>query len=518
MWTLEVIGPQDAFAPPSAVLISADDSEMILSADEFHSNQQQLQELCADVSRIILLSDAKYTCGKLRNLNFDIARPICLKTLATLVAHEGFNPGHAQTLQDAITNINQSRNLFAELFSKVEKLGLNQVARIECLLTRVFADIEHRGLFINRDQWAKHISEAEARMKSSAASARELLGEEGLNLDHSVELKKVLEQKLGQTIASTAQGTLKEINHPAALAIIGYRESAKLVQTYGDGFLGHIHPRTGRIHASFEPLGTSTGRLSCHGPNLQNLPSGKAFHECVQAPPGRSLITADYAGFELRILASLSGDEVFLRAFEQDVDLHAKVASELFGVEVSQTKNTHLRQRAKAINFGLVYGMGEKALARQINLSIDEAANLLRKYFETYPGIRRYLDRSVDKALSDGYAQTVLGRKLYFDPNILASNNARGELSRIAKNMPIQGSGADILKLAMLKLHERLSNNFKDAGMVNTIHDEIVVECQQDNAYAVAQIVKEEMEGAQKALTPNVAPKVTLHIGQHWTH
>ena len=283
------------------------------------------------------------------------------------------------------------------------------------------------------------------------------------------------------------------------------------MSTYGTSFLSHIHPKTQRIHANFEPLGTSTGRVSCHGPNLQNLPTDARFHAAITAPPDKLLVTADYATCELRVLAALSGDKTFIEAFAQDADLHSRVASEMFKMPVSKTENAHLRQRAKAINFGLIYGMGYRALGKQVGVSEDEARILLKQYFDAYPGIADFLEASVAKAKNRGYAETVLHRRLYLEPH-------DSQLSRVAKNMPIQGTSAEIAKLAMIRLNERLWKEYPSSFLVNMIHDELVVECPKEDGEAVAAIVVEEMERAQQTLLPNVKPKADVHCGATWVH
>jgi DNA polymerase-1 len=209
---------------------------------------------------------------------------------------------------------------------------------------------------------------------------------------------------------------------------------------------------------------------------------------------------------------------MFRNAFERDLDLHSVVATEMFGVPVSKDQNAELRQRAKAINFGLVYGMGAAALGSQVGAAGPEAQALLDRYFERFPKIRGYLEGSVDDALARGYAETVLGRRLVFDQETLALDNARGELSRIAKNMPIQGTSADMTKLAMVRVHERLLAEFGDAGLINTVHDELVVECRAHDAERVARAVGEEMSAAHTTLLRHVPPKVEVTAAPHWQH
>jgi DNA polymerase-1 len=325
-------------------------------------------------------------------------------------------------------------------------------------------------------------------------------------------VKRLIEKVTGRRLSDTARATLERLDHPIASALLLYRESNKLVTTYGEAFLSHVDKRSGRIHATFVPLGASTGRVASCDPNLQNLPNDERFKRCLRAPAGRVLVTADYATCELRIVAEMARDPVFLAAFERGEDLHATVASTMFGVKVTKTENAELRQRAKAINFGLVYGMGAPALASSLGVSVDEGERLLQQYFRTFPAIRDYLERSVDEALSRGYAETLLGRRLQFEEEQLRAPNARGELSRIAKNMPIQGTSADMTKLAMVRVHERLTDEQPTAGLVNTIHDELVVECDEADGKVVAEAVKREMEEAHRALLRSVPPLVEVHV------
>ncbi len=367
--------------------------------------------------------------------------------------------------------------------------------------------MESHGLYFNATLWRHHLESIRQQLKTAALKAQQLLGqsrhlnlfgEYELNLDSGLEVKKALEQVLGRHLPDTNHATLAEIQHPAPKALLEYRELAKLVQTYGDSFLEYVDPKTNRIHAHFEPEGTSTGRVSCHSPNLQNLPSLPEFQACLIPPAGRTLVTGDYAACELRVLAHFSQDPTFLKAFEEDRDLHAEVARELFG-------SAEHRSKAKAINFGLIYGMGAKSLARSLDVPVHQAEHILHRYFEKHPRINGYLKWCVQFAYERGYAETRLGRRLQLDKT--------QDISRIAKNMPIQGTAAEIAKLAMIKVHERLEHDFKDAFLVNMIHDELVIECAEQDVDAVMQMLKTEMESAEKELIPRVKPKAEVGRG-----
>lgn len=412
--------------------------------------------------------------------------------------------------------------LFMRQVTALARDGLAGVAAIEANAINAFAHMEHTGLPVDVAAWRTLTDQAE-RARGEARRALDnlfravadldLFRGVHINYDSEQELKEHL-RRLGISVESTARTSLLALDHPVGRAVVEYREASKIVSTYGEGFLSHVHPATGRIHARFRQIGASTGRVSCADPNLQNIPKDSAFRACVRAPGERQLVTADYGACELRILAQASGDKAFLAAFARGDDLHAMVASQMFGKPVSKTENPELRNRAKAINFGLVYGMGAAGLAQAVGCPLDEAEQLLKRYFDSYPAVRRYLEGSVRQALRDGYATTLSGRRLWFDDEDLRAPDAEGRIGRVAKNMPIQGSSADITKLAMARLHARLQAELPDAAIVNCVHDEIVVEA--GDGPRAAELVRQAMEQAEQELLPDVPPAVDVVVDRCW--
>jgi DNA polymerase-1 len=519
----------DLLDPPAGVALAALDGAALLTLDE--PGRALLAAWTKRADRVFLFDEARPALRRLLRAGVDVARPACRATLEALAdghAAQGESAQLSAGPHDAAERAHKIVHRLEGLLARVDERGQKKVARLESLVLRAFAALESRGLPIDVDAWSRLIDEE--KQKAGVAKEellalagphvqRDLFGVPELNLDADHEVKVLLERVTGRRLLDVTRATLASLDHPMARALLLWRESNKLVTTYGDAFLSHVDRRTGRIHATFVPLGASTGRVASRDPNLQNLPSDARFHRCLKAPPGRALVTADYATCELRIVAELSKDPVFLRAFDEGQDLHSTVAATMFKAEVSKTKNPELRQRAKAINFGLVYGMGAAALAAQLDVPHDEGERLLQQYFRTFPRIKDALERSVETALQKGYAETVLGRRLFFDPETLKGPNARGELSRIAKNMPIQGTSADMTKLAMVRVHERLLDETKgSAGLVNTIHDELVVECDEADAERVAKAVEREMADAHRALLQRVPPEVEVHVGPHWMH
>jgi DNA polymerase-1 len=308
---------------------------------------------------------------------------------------------------------------------------------------------------------------------------------------------------------------LLSTGHPAARALAEHREHQKIASTYGESFLQHVHPKSGRFHPDFKAIGATTGRSACSDPNLQNIPRGSHFRACFRAPPGRKMITADYSGAELRILAQASKDPVFVRTFGEGGDLHSIVATQIFGVRVSKHENAQLRERAKQINFGLAYGMGAGGLAHQLGTSIDEAQRLLDRYFSALPAVRRYLDASAQLALGRGWAETLAGRRFWLvDMNRKREDD--GSKRRVAMNMPIQGTNADMIKLAMGRICRVFAERRLDAELVNMIHDELVVEANEAVAEAVRGVVVSEMVAAGAEFIRAVPVEVEAKIDDAW--
>lgn len=523
--------PVVALVPTAeGVVLAALDNEAVVAVDAL----PLLARFAKRSDRVFVFTEAKTSLRWLLAHGVDVARPICCHTLDVLAGRP--IDDHAPPLAHSVDVARQrARDLIfglEERTTRVEERGLRKLARLECLVLRAFAALEHRGLPIHKAQWQALVNEE----KKAATTARDhllslagplvprdLFGSADLNLDSDAEVRGLLQRATGCVLDDTSRSTLAALGHPLADALLTYRESWKIVTTYGEPFLAHVRDvdddGIGRIRSTFVPLGASTGRVSCREPNLQNLPKDARFHACLRAPRGRSLVTADYGTCELRIVAELAEDPVFLAAFARGEDLHSTVATSMFGVPVSKTENPELRQRAKAINFGLVYGMGPGALSNSLNVDRATGEELLARYFRTFPRVRDYLEGSVDLALKRGFSETVLGRRLVYDAATLAAPNARGELSRIMKNMPIQGCSADMTKLAMVRVHERLVQETSGrASLVNTVHDELVVECDEGDAVLVSDIVRSEMEEAHRTLLKKVPPLVELQVGPSWHH
>lgn len=405
--------------------------------------------------------------------------------------------------------------LVAAQIEALKQAQLSRVSRIEARAVAPIAEMEAAGMPFDRQAWAAvtHAVETErVRLRQTlahhlgSAMAPSLLGEDGAHLETDGGLKEAL-RAAGYNVPNVKRETLANLPEPVGPLLSRFRETSKLASTYGQSFLEFCDP-DGRIRPTFEQIGASTGRMACHAPNLQAMVSSSAHRRCFRSAPEARLVIADYAACELRILAQVSEDPTFRDAFAQGEDVHARVASALFDRPVSKTENPELRQRAKAINFGIVYGMGPAGLARALGLSKQAANNLLDTYFHRFPRLQAYLHDAEQTGLRRREARTLTGRRL-----LLPSDADRGYAQRLARNMPIQGTSADMTKLALAKAYCNLPAGAK---LVNAIHDELVVECPAAAAEQTAAALVESMQSAGAEMLPSVPLAVDAHIAQYW--
>ncbi len=304
--------------------------------------------------------------------------------------------------------------------------------------------------------------------------------------------------------------------HPIIEKILDYRQIMKLNSTYVDGLIPHINSKTGRIHTYFHQTVTATGRLSSTEPNLQNIPTrtdlGKKVRKVFKAGQNKIFVDADYSQIELRVLAHMSQDEIMVKAFNEEQDIHTICASQIFGVPIENVSK-QLRSRAKAVNFGIVYGISDFGLAEQTGINIKEAKNYIEQYLDKYSGIKKYMEMVVEQAKNNGYIDTMFGRRRYI-PEMKSSNYmVRKFGERAAMNTPIQGTAADIMKLAMINVYKRLKKEKLKSKLILQIHDELLIEAELEEVDEVKKILVEEMENVVKLSVPL---KVEAEEGKSW--
>ncbi|HNS26985.1 MAG TPA: DNA polymerase I [Steroidobacteraceae bacterium] len=396
---------------------------------------------------------------------------------------------------------------------------------VEQPLVPVLFAMEDAGVLLDPEMLRAQSRELAQRLAGIEADAHREAGQP-FNLDSPKQLQFVLFEKLqiaplrktptGQP--STAEDVLEELadEHALPRLILEYRSLAKLRSTYTEKLPEQVNPRTGRVHTSYHQAVAQTGRLSSTDPNLQNIPirtpEGRRIRQAFIAPPGHVLMAADYSQIELRIMAHLSGDEGLLAAFAAGEDVHRATAAEVFGVSLGEV-SADQRRSAKAINFGLIYGMSAFGLARQLGIDRGAAQQYVNRYFERYPGVKRYMDTTRERAKQDGYVETVLGRRLYL-PDIRSRNRQLQQYAeRSAINAPMQGTAADIIKRAMIAVHEWCMRERPPARLIMQVHDELVMEVRADAVAQVGDRLRECMTGAAQL---KVSLKVDIGTGANW--
>ncbi len=404
--------------------------------------------------------------------------------------------------------------------------GLSKVLTdIELPLVPVLSRIERQGALLSRELLLQQSAELGERLLELQQGAYDLAGQE-FNLGSPKQLGEILFTKLELPIIkktpkgapSTAEEVLVELalDYPLPKLLLEYRTLSKLKSTYTDKLPRMINAVTGRVHTSYHQAVTATGRLSSSDPNLQNIPirskEGRRIRQAFIAPPGYKILAADYSQIELRIMAHLSGDESLLRAFNEGLDVHRATASEVFDVALEEVSGDQ-RRKAKAINFGLIYGMSAFGLGKQLHLGRHEAQNYIDRYFERYPGVQAYMDDTRALAREQGYVETLFGRRLYL-PEINARNKMRVQAAeRTAINAPMQGTAADIIKIAMLAVDNWLQRSGVDARMIMQVHDELVLEVATAEVEAVAGELSRLMSAAAQLAIPLV---VDTGVGDNW--
>ncbi len=412
------------------------------------------------------------------------------------------------------------------LEAELKERDLYEIFReIELPLIPVLADMELAGVKIDPDYLAKLSVDFEERLKEMEEKIHSSAGR-SFNINSPKQLGEVLFDELGlrrgrktKTGYSTDERTLQSLasEHPLPALILEYRHFAKLKSTYVDALAAMINPNTDRVHTSFNQAVTATGRLSSSKPNLQNVPvrteDGREIRRAFISPSENVMIlAADYSQIELRILAHLSKDAQLTEAFEKGEDIHSYAASLVFGVPIDKV-TSDMRRSAKTMNYGIVYGIGARRLASELKISIHEAQTLIDSYFQTYSGVKGYFDKTIEEATENGYVTTLTGRRRYMPELASKSRNIREFGKRAAINAPVQGSSADLIKIAMLKVADYLKSANKGTKMLLQVHDELVFETPKAELEEVTEEIRQIME---KAMELNVPIKVDINIGQNW--
>ena len=430
-------------------------------------------------------------------------------TVARLAAEYGVRPAFSAPWPEA----GVLEELCAVLREKCDAEGMGKLLDdIEFPLCEVLASMEHIGILVDRNGIEAFGQELQTALGAELRAIYDEVGYE-FNVNSPKQLGKALFEDLGlptrkktKSGYSTNAETLESLrDYPPVIGhILQYRTYQKLNSTYVEGLL-KVVGADGRIHSTFNQTETRTGRISSGEPNLQNIPVrtelGSRFRKYFIAPQGETLLDADYSQIELRLLAHISGDEAMCEAFRSGADIHRSTAARIYGLPPEQVTPA-LRSSAKAVNFGIVYGIGAFSLSKDIGVSVKEADAFIKNYFANFPGVKKYLDETVEQGRENGYVTTLYGRRRTL-PELASSNfNVRSLGERMAMNTPIQGTAADIIKLAMVRVYRRLKAEGLRARLILQVHDELIVECPAEEKERAAKVLGEEMRGAAELRVP----------------
>lgn len=443
-----------------------------------------------------------------------------------LAAEDAFSPlgGRDSALAAMTANVEAIADIYAEASARLEEQGMHKLFfEMEMPLMTVLAEMQQAGCKADADQLCAFGEQLDTRITALTEQIYEAAGHE-FNIQSSKQLGGVLFEELGlpykkktKTGYSTSAEVLESLAgyHPMIADVLEYRQLTKLKSTYVDGLLKVIAP-DGRIHSHFQQTVTATGRLSSVDPNLQNIPVrtelGRELRRMFVAEQGRVLVDADYSQIELRVLAHVADDDAMIEAFRGGQDIHATTASKVYGVPVEDV-TPQMRSSCKAVNFGIVYGISDFSLAQDIGVTRKEAAAFIQSYLDTYPGVHHYMESIKQSARETGYVETLFGRRRAL-PELNSKNfNLRSFGERAAMNTPIQGTAADIIKIAMLRVRDRLKAEGFEARLILQVHDELILEAPEHEAERAAALLREEMEHAAELRVPLVAE---AKIGHSW--
>jgi len=433
----------------------------------------------------------------------------------------GLEKARDYSCEDADVTLQLSRLLFP----KLTEGGLKDLFdRVEMPLVLVLAKMEMNGVKIDLDLLGNYSKEIETQLQQKIERIYSLAGEV-FNINSSQQLGKILFNRLKlPAVKKTKTGystdvdvlTKLSLQHDLPLEILGYRNLTKLKSTYLDVFPKLVHPRTGRVHTSYNQTVTATGRLSSSDPNLQNIPvraeEGNRIRQAFIPEKGWSIVSADYSQIELRILAHLSQDETLIRAFQNDEDIHARTASEIFSVPMEKVTPT-MRREAKVINFGILYGMSAYGLSQQLGIEPKIAQAYIDEYFKKYTGVQAYIEKTLEEARQRGYVTTLLNRRRYL-PDIHSPTVAiRQATERMAVNTPLQGTAADVIKVSMIHIQNRIEELGLSSRMIMQVHDELVFEVPEEELPKALPLIRNEMETVMNLTVPL---KVSIHTGNNW--
>jgi len=450
-------------------------------------------------------------------------------TAAVLFRKWGFRGLLEKSGSDGRASESAQKNVTEELIAGAEAKGLfpPEIAELERKLIPIFSQMTKTGILVDT-KYLSELSREFAEKKEIIEKQLIALAGKPFNPASSDQVREVLLRVVGEKMkkarrtpggkSSTAMRELKRLgeDEPFIKNILAWRELAKLLSTYVDALPRSVSPKDGKIHTTFLQLGTATGRISSVNPNLQNIPVkteyGRSVRNAFIASPKKVFVSADYSQIELRVIAHLSGDETMIAAFAAGEDIHARTAAKVFGAEIAGiTKD--MRNRAKTLNFGILYGMGPRRLAEETNMSYEEAVDFIEQYFAQFPAVRHWMESAKQAARESGYAETMFGRRRML-PEILSEKaGIRAQGERLAVNTPIQGTAADVVKMALVSCADLLRGSAKHADMILQVHDEILLEIEEEKITELIPQIRDAMENLKNV---PFGLEVDIAVGKRW--
>ena len=424
----------------------------------------------------------------------------------------------------AVNDVEVLSGIFEKQKMELFKAALIPTAKLEFSIIPAVVEIELQGILLNTEKLEvlkDALTKERNKLHETLIRLCSGIPEEGgqgdlfgrkkeINFNSPAQVKKIL-FKMGHKVESTGIDTLEKLDSDFARSMVKFRKTSKLLSSFVEPLPKHINQNTGRIHPEFPQMGTDTGRFTCKNPNIQQIPGKQEWRDLFRARPGYKILTADYSQIELRIMAEFSQDKVFLEAYRKGVDLHTKTASDVFQVPIEEVSKDQ-RSAAKAINFGLCYGMTQKGLSSRLNITEGKAQEFIKAYYKAYPVVKNTLDRLGVKAAKKGHSITVLGRKRYFPkPGSFGQEKA---IERQGRNTPIQSTCGDILKKAVFYIQDEIWN--MPAWIINLVHDEIVIEFREDGEEIMGALVEETMVRAGKDFLKSVPVEVDITVDNVW--
>ena len=532
-YVIDVYKVQDHLSKLEGLFLNTDIQKVFHNAKfdlkflKYRANLNVEHIRCTMINDQLLYAGRKVSHSLKNTLNRHLSVPMSKEAQKSFIGMKFGESFTREQINYSASDIEHLPALSAHIEKIIYQRGMDKLMDLEMDTIHATCDLEMNGIYLDKPSWIalkdtaeKEMIEAKHELDTHFGKVCEtdMFGDVIINYNSPSQLQPKLEEITGYSIPSTGVNVLKRIDHPVITALLKYREHSKKITTYGEDFLNtHVSSVDGRVHSDFLQLGADSGRYASRNPNMTNIPSQKEYREAFKAQQSdNKMISADFSGQELRLLAHLSQEKNFIDAIDQGIDLHTNSASLIFGIDYNSVTKPQ-RTAAKSLTFGLIYGIGPKKLSENLEINYNEARGLMDKYYRTFPQIKDLLDDLVRQAKDKEVAISPLdGRQRDLKTFDWYDRKAVAHALNISKNLPFQGAGASVTKKALCNIRKEIKDRNLDAKLVNVIHDEIVVEAKESCSHELATIVEKEMISAFNYYAPSVKMEVEAQIEDHW--